>query len=163
MGNGLSAALEVDPPPAKTTVSFQLNGEDVLIRDASPFLSLNDWLRSQPGLAGTKRMCEEGGCGCCVVAVSRGSSTLPNSGKIEEDSWDYVLPSDGASTIALNSVSHPVAMVSSYYAPHVVSVSPLCCGGMEHYNSGGSGEVSSYINIQLQVLSGNFFGQLAPA
>lgn len=59
---------KVDPPVAKTTVSFVLNGSSVHVSDATPLLSLNDWLRAQPGLAGTKRMCEEGGCGCCVVA-----------------------------------------------------------------------------------------------
>ena len=59
---------KADPPVAKTTVSFVLNGSRVYVKDASPLLSLNDWLRTQPGLAGTKRMCEEGGCGCCVVA-----------------------------------------------------------------------------------------------
>lgn len=103
MGNGSSAALEADPPAAKTTVSFQLNGEALSVRDASPLLSLNDWLRSQPGLAGTKRMCEEGGCGCCVVAVATGSSRLQKIGTTDDDWWDCMLP-EKASTIAINSV-----------------------------------------------------------
>ena len=101
MGNGPSA-LEVDLPVAKTAVSFELNGEAVVVKDASPLLSLNDWLRSQPGLAGTKRMCEEGGCGCCVVAVATESSST--SGGIDDDSWDCVLP-EKAATFAINSVS----------------------------------------------------------
>lgn len=39
--------LKVDPPVAKTTVSFVLNGSRVYVKDASPLLSLNDWLRAQ--------------------------------------------------------------------------------------------------------------------
>ena len=54
----------------KTSVSFVLNGKVVVVEDASPNLSLNEWIRCQPGLTGTKRMCGEGGCGCCVVAAT---------------------------------------------------------------------------------------------
>lgn len=50
-------------------VSFKLNGFPVLVKNASPLLSLCDWLHSQPGLRGTKRMCGEGGCGSCVVTA----------------------------------------------------------------------------------------------
>ncbi|KAL5509791.1 hypothetical protein EMCRGX_G005217 [Ephydatia muelleri] len=66
--NGLKKTPQVDP---KTSVSFTLNGEAVVVENASPYLSLNDWLRSQPGLSGTKKMCGEGGCGCCAVSVKR--------------------------------------------------------------------------------------------
>lgn len=55
----------------KTSVSFTLNGEPVVVTDAAPCLSLNEWIRAQPGLTGTKKMCGEGGCGCCIVAVTR--------------------------------------------------------------------------------------------
>lgn len=54
----------------KTSVSFTLNGASVDVQDVLPSLTLNAWLRAQPGLTGTKKMCGEGGCGCCVVAVS---------------------------------------------------------------------------------------------
>ena len=67
MGNTKTKAASVEP---KTSVSFTLNGAPVDVQGVSPALTLNDWLRSQPGLAGTKKMCGEGGCGCCVVAVS---------------------------------------------------------------------------------------------
>ena len=48
-------------------ISFVLNNEQVTITGADPNVSLNEWIRSQPRLSGTKRMCGEGGCGCCVV------------------------------------------------------------------------------------------------
>lgn len=69
MGNAARSPAHpaIDP---KTSVSFTLNGEPVVVQDPSPSLSLNTWLRSLPGMTGTKRMCGEGGCGCCVVAVS---------------------------------------------------------------------------------------------
>ena len=51
-------------------VSFTLNGAAVSLRQPSPHLTLNEWLRAQPGLTGTKKMCGEGGCGCCVVAAT---------------------------------------------------------------------------------------------
>ena len=73
MGNTVSEdAVEnaTAAPPAKTSVSFVLNGKAVVVEDASPNLSLNEWIRCQPGLTGTKRMCGEGGCGCCVVAAT---------------------------------------------------------------------------------------------
>ena len=59
--------MSVEP---KTSVSFTLNGASVDVQGVPPSLTLNAWLRSQPGLTGTKKMCGEGGCGCCVVAVS---------------------------------------------------------------------------------------------
>ena len=58
-------------PSPKTSVSFTLNGEPVVLVGAVPSLSLNEWIRAQPGLTGTKKMCGEGGCGCCIVAVTR--------------------------------------------------------------------------------------------
>ena len=53
------------------SVSFVLNGQPVVVQGANPLLSLNEWLRAQPQLGGTKIMCGEGGCGVCVVTVAR--------------------------------------------------------------------------------------------
>ena len=53
-----------------SSISFTLNGEKVEVTDVSPSLTLIEWLRSQPGLTGTKKMCGEGGCGCCVVSAT---------------------------------------------------------------------------------------------
>lgn len=101
MGNSQSVEL-VDPPIAKKSVSFQLNGREVVVHGATPLLTLNDWLRAQPGLSGTKRMCGEGGCGCCVVAAVT-SSLLQVS---DDGTWDCHLVPDQSSTIAINSVSY---------------------------------------------------------
>lgn len=73
MGNPVSKGA---PPPShgitpKTSVSFFMNGRPVVVTGAAPVLTLNEWIRDQPGLKGTKKMCGEGGCGCCVVAVTR--------------------------------------------------------------------------------------------
>ncbi len=57
------------PPTPCQSISFALNGQNVCVADLSPSVSLNEWLRSQPRLTGTKRMCGEGGCGVCVVTV----------------------------------------------------------------------------------------------
>lgn len=54
----------------KTSVSFILNNQPVRVDGVSAMMSLNEWIRGQPGLTGTKRMCTEGGCGCCMVSAS---------------------------------------------------------------------------------------------
>jgi xanthine dehydrogenase/oxidase len=52
-------------------LSFSLNGEQVILNRVDANVTLNEWIRSQNGLTGTKKMCGEGGCGCCVVSVKR--------------------------------------------------------------------------------------------
>ena len=71
-----------------SVVSFTLNGHDVQLSGVDPNTTLNEWMRSQLGLSGTKKMCGEGGCGCCVVSVLRKD---PTTGK--------------DTTMAINSVS----------------------------------------------------------
>ena len=51
-------------------ITFTFNGVKVVIENGSPRQTLNEWIRAQHGYTGTKLMCGEGGCGCCVVAVS---------------------------------------------------------------------------------------------
>ncbi|XP_060523086.1 xanthine dehydrogenase-like isoform X2 [Cylas formicarius] len=56
----------------ETLVEFHVNGVKSQV-DASNFSSgttLNTYLRDHLLLTGTKKMCEEGGCGVCVVAVT---------------------------------------------------------------------------------------------
>ena len=98
-----------------SSISFTLNGDQVQLTDVSPHLTLLEWLRAQPGLTGTKKMCGEGGCGCCVVSVVRKD---PATGK--------------DSTIAINSVRleasnfsvkyNCILYVCSVYAPYIQSM-----------------------------------------
>lgn len=51
------------------TIKFSLNGETVEV-DASPTMTLLDWLREDRELTGTKEGCNEGDCGACTVMVT---------------------------------------------------------------------------------------------
>ncbi len=62
--------MRTSPAPF-TSISFTLNGEAVRVEGARVQTRLVSWLREQPGFTGTKLMCGEGGCGCCVVAATR--------------------------------------------------------------------------------------------
>ena len=59
-------------------IAFLLNGDLVRIAEASPTITLLDWLRETRGLCGTKEGCNEGDCGACTVMVTdqAGARTL---------------------------------------------------------------------------------------
>ena len=99
--------------PVKVII-FSVNGQKVELTDPSPQTSLNEWLRSQYGLTGTKRMCGEGGCGCCVVSVTKTD-----------------LLSNKPVTIAINSVrdnnNHIYLIILFIHThTHICSVCVLC-------------------------------------
>ncbi|GAB0096601.1 hypothetical protein DMENIID0001_121300 [Sergentomyia squamirostris] len=52
-------------------VIFTVNGEEcrISIEDVAPDMSLNMYLRTRLCLMGAKFMCQEGGCGCCIVSI----------------------------------------------------------------------------------------------
>ena len=94
-----------------SVVSFTLNGHDVQLSGVDTNTTLNEWMRSELGLSGTKKMCGEGGCGCCVVSVLRKD---PTTGK--------------DTTMAINSVSiqsnngYDVVYVADVVLEHVHSI-----------------------------------------
>ncbi|GFS13946.1 xanthine dehydrogenase [Elysia marginata] len=52
-------------------IHFHINGKEHVVPHNLPATtSLNEYLREQAGLPGTKVMCREAGCGCCAVAVT---------------------------------------------------------------------------------------------
>ena len=65
-----SRDVGVDLDPVGT-VTFFVNGIGYQLPDVDPVVTLNDWLKEQPDLKGTKHMCQEGGCGACIVALTR--------------------------------------------------------------------------------------------
>lgn len=54
-------------------IKFTILGKEHTVRseDIAPETTLNEYLRHKLNLMGTKRMCFEGGCGACVVAVTK--------------------------------------------------------------------------------------------
>lgn len=50
----------------------------VHVSNMAPECTLNEYLREEIFLTGTKRMCLEGGCGSCIVSVTK---KHPTSGK----------------------------------------------------------------------------------
>lgn len=55
----------------ETDVHFNVNDENVTIKNGQipPTLSLASFLRSHMGLTGTKVMCNQAGCGACIVTA----------------------------------------------------------------------------------------------
>jgi xanthine dehydrogenase/oxidase len=57
---------------ADREIVLHVNGRRMVVRDPDPRLRLLDFLRSdEVGLTGTKKVCGQGGCGACTVALHR--------------------------------------------------------------------------------------------
>ncbi len=67
--NGIPQAV-IPQPLATSTISFYLNGRLVKINNPDPSITLLDYLRYQINLVGTRKFCNQGGCGICAVMVS---------------------------------------------------------------------------------------------
>ncbi|XP_064292368.1 uncharacterized protein LOC128674487 [Plodia interpunctella] len=62
-------------------IIFKINGKPYAVGGKyGPDVSLNEYIRSVADLRGTKVMCQEGGCGACVVAVR---ASLPPSNEMK--------------------------------------------------------------------------------
>ena len=60
------------------SIKFWFNGEEVIIKNPSPSVTLLEWMRETRGLTGTHLGCGEGGCGICtVVLVDPSGKTVP--------------------------------------------------------------------------------------
>ena len=69
---------------------------NVVIADGKygPDVSLNEFIRTVADLRGTKAMCQEGGCGACIVSIQ---AALP--------------PTNELRTFSVNSVSNIFSLV----------------------------------------------------
>lgn len=56
-------------------IVFFLNGRRTVLSNPDPQWTLLDYLRSRPGLRGTKLGCGEGGCGACTVVMQVGEQS----------------------------------------------------------------------------------------
>lgn len=56
-------------------IVFYLNGRRTVLSNPNPQWTLLDYLRSRPGLRGTKLGCGEGGCGACTVVMQVGQQS----------------------------------------------------------------------------------------
>ncbi|GAA5885066.1 hypothetical protein JCM6882_007215 [Rhodosporidiobolus microsporus] len=92
---------------ASSTLTFYLNGTRVQLDGSSidPDTSLLAFIRSQPGLTGTKQGCNEGGCGACTVCVQ---SIEPLTGRIQH--------------LAINACLAPLVSIEG---KHVITVEAL--------------------------------------
>ncbi|KJE95964.1 XDH protein [Capsaspora owczarzaki ATCC 30864] len=78
-------------------ISFRVNGTAYIVTQPDPTVTLNEFIRSRPGLKGTKKTCGEGGCGACVVTM-----TIPAT------------QSSPVQQIAVNSCLRPLCSVDGY-------------------------------------------------
>ncbi|XP_072372292.1 xanthine dehydrogenase-like isoform X2 [Scyliorhinus torazame] len=70
-----SDPAEVGTAPGRLMV--RVNGVLHDVKDEDPQMSLAEYLRSILHLCGTKTMCHEGGCGCCVVVIEYDDPVKP--------------------------------------------------------------------------------------
>lgn len=85
------------------SVQFVVNNVPVELVDAAADMTLLNYLRSQPGLTGTKEGCASGDCGACTVLVGR----------------------QGADSVAYTSVNACICPLGSLQDCHVVTVEGL--------------------------------------
>ena len=63
-------------------VEFFINNKKHTVYHVNPRMTLNEYIRSQPGLTGTKKMCGEAGCGACTVMLSYYDTNLQEEVKV---------------------------------------------------------------------------------
>jgi hypothetical protein len=73
----LGASVEI--PNSATPFVIFVNGTKHTLDTVDPTMTLNAFLRSLPGLKGTKKSCGEGGCGACTVVLGDPGEAAPKS------------------------------------------------------------------------------------
>lgn len=63
-----SSVVELNYTPS--SITFMLNGKKTTVKNPDPTLSLLDFLRYHTNLTGTRKFCNQGGCGVCIVMLS---------------------------------------------------------------------------------------------
>ena len=104
-------------------LSFELNGRPVEVADASPNLTLLEWLRSER-LTGTKEGCAEGDCGACTVVLL--DDRAPGGPRYRSvNSCLLLLPMVHGRSL------WTVEGIGSVSAPHPVQVAMVDCMGSQ--------------------------------
>ena len=104
---GYAASNTAEPSPGG--IEFALNEKRISLDSSkmNPHLSLLDYLREQTTLTGTKRVCEQGGCGACTVHVSRRDDA---SGKVAHSAMNACLVTlaslDGAAVTTIEGLGN---------------------------------------------------------
>eukprot|EP00795_Rhopilema_esculentum_P002081 gene2081-17651_t len=86
-------------------VRMFVNGTEYVVINPEPNLYLTDWLRDKVFLKGVKKLCNEGGCGICIVAISKDDPIAHPQ-----------------SIVAVNSCLQPVISLDGY---HIITVEAL--------------------------------------
>jgi xanthine dehydrogenase/oxidase len=115
-------------------VSFSVNGAKYVLEDIDPVGTLGDWLKEQAGLKGTKTMCKEGGCGACVVALTRKDTRLQKRLTMAITSCLFPLVAvDGCSVTTTDGIGNSLSgfhPIQERLAEHNGSQCGFCSPGM---------------------------------
>lgn len=107
-------------------IVFYLNQERIRLPASSiGRQSLLDWLRVERGLTGTKKVCNEGGCGACTVMVSRWDANVNKPSHHSVCACLMPLPSlDGMSVTTIEGISR--SNVAATEESTVAPTDPKC-------------------------------------
>ncbi|XP_069792527.1 xanthine dehydrogenase/oxidase-like isoform X2 [Narcine bancroftii] len=94
---------------ARRPLFLRVNGAFHDVKDEDPLMNLSEYLRNILQHFGTKVMCHEGGCGCCVVVVEYDDPMKPEKRVIK----------------SINSCLFPIGSLLSLKNHHVITIEAL--------------------------------------